>query len=193
VHQMSANIGVATANMLPQVTLANTYLGNESTNMATLAEASSGVWSLAGQVTQPLFQGGTLRAKRRAAVDAYDQAVAQYRLVVLQSFQSVADALTALENDAQALKAQRDAVDAAQASLALTQRQYEVGAVDSTTLLTQQQTYQQARINYVRALASRYSDTVTLFAALGGGWWNRNDPGTLPGLAREASSPDSHP
>jgi NodT family efflux transporter outer membrane factor (OMF) lipoprotein len=182
VHQMSAQIGVATANMLPQVTLQNTSLGNESTNAATWAEAATGVWSLGGQIAQPLFQGGKLRAQRRAAVDAYDHAVAQYRLVVLQAFQAVADALTAIENDAQALKAQRDALDAAQASLALTQRQYEVGAVDSVTLLQAQQSYQQARLNYVRALASRYTDTVTLFAALGGGWWNRNDPGMPPGL-----------
>jgi len=182
VHQMSAQIGVATANMLPQVTLYGTSFGNASGSAATLAEASSGIWSLGGQITAPLFEGGMLRAKRRAAIDAYDQAVAQYRLVVLQAFQAVADALTGLENDAQALKAQRDALDAAQANLALTQRQYEVGAVDSVTLLAAQQSYQQARLNYVRALASRYTDTVTLFAALGGGWWNRNDPGTLPGL-----------
>ncbi|HUN75592.1 MAG TPA: efflux transporter outer membrane subunit [Steroidobacteraceae bacterium] len=182
VHQMSANIGVATANMLPQVTLYDTSFGNASTKASTLAEASSGIWSFGGQIAAPLFEGGALRAKRRASVDAYDQAVAQYRLVVLQAFQAVADALTALQNDAQGLKAQRDALDAAQASLALTQRQYEVGAVDSVTLLAAQQSYQQARLSYVRALASRYTDTVTLFAALGGGWWNRNDPGRLPGI-----------
>ena len=185
VHQMSAKIGVATANMLPQVSLASTYLGNESTMASTLAEASSGVWSLGGQITAPLFQGGTLRAERRAAVDAYEQAAAQYRLVVLQAFQAVADALTALENDAQALNAQRDALNDAQSSLSLTQQQFAVGAVDSTTLLQAQQTYQQARLNFVRALASRYTDTVTLFAALGGGWWHRNDPGTLPQLRKD--------
>ncbi len=193
VHQMSANIGVATANMLPQLTLTSTSLGNGSGNAATLAEASSGIWSLAGEISAPLFQGGALRAKRRAAVDAYDQAVAQYRLVVLQAFQNVADTLTALENDAQALKAQRDALDAAQASLNLTQQQYAVGAVDSVTLLAAQQSYQQARLNYVRALASRYTDTVTLFQALGGGWWHRNDPGTLPGLAAGGPSPPPQP
>src|SRR6185437_2333605 len=185
VHQMSASIGVATANMLPQLTLYNTSFGNLSTSASTLAEASSGLWSIGGQIAQPLFEGGALRAKRRAAVDAYDHAVAQYRLVVLQSFRDVADALTALQNDAQALEAQRDAVDDAQASLNLTQRQYAVGAVDSTTLLQAQQTYQQARLNYVRALASRYTDTVTLFAALGGGWWHRNDPGTRARVRQE--------
>jgi outer membrane protein TolC len=47
--------------------------------------------------------------------------------------------------------------------------------VSYVTLLTAQQAYQQARIAYVRALSSRFTDTVTLFQALGGGWWNRND------------------
>jgi outer membrane protein TolC len=103
--------------------------------LATLAEASAGIWSLGGQIAAPLFEGGLLRAKRRAAIDAYDQALAQYRLVALQAFQAVADTLTALQNDAQALKAQRAALDAAQASLDLTQRQYAAGAVDQVTLL----------------------------------------------------------
>jgi NodT family efflux transporter outer membrane factor (OMF) lipoprotein len=184
VREMSADIGVATANMLPQLSL-TASLGNQSPKAATLAEAESGIWSLAGNITAPLFEGGTLRAQRRAAVDAYDQAVAQYRLVVLQSFQNVADTLTALENDAQALSAQRGALAAAQASLTLTQEQYAVGAVDSVALLQAQQTYQQARLNYVRALASRYTDTVTLFQALGGGWWHRDDRGTLPGARQD--------
>jgi NodT family efflux transporter outer membrane factor (OMF) lipoprotein len=181
VHQMSAKIGVATANMLPQLTL-NGAVGNATNTPATWIDSSSGIWSLAGGITAPLFEGGTLRAERRAAIDAYDQAIAQYRLVVLQAFQNVADTLTALQNDAQTLGAQRDALDSAQASLDLTQKQYAVGAVDSTTLLQAQQTYQQARLSYVRALAGRYTDTVTLFYALGGGWWHRDDPGTLPGL-----------
>jgi len=181
VHQMSARIGVATANLLPQLTLSGA-IGGGSSHLETLLDASSGTWSIGGGITAPLFQGGTLRAQRRAAIDAYDEALAQYRLVVLQAFQNVADTLTALQNDAQTLGAQRDALGSAQASLELSQRQYAVGAVNSTTLLQAQQTYQQARLNYVRALASRYTDTVALFYALGGGWWHRSDPGTLLGL-----------
>lgn len=182
VHEMSANIGVATANMLPQFSLSPATLGNASTQAASLAESSAGIWSIGGQITAPLFEGGMLRAKRRAAIAAYDQALAQYRLVVLQAFQTVADTLTALQNDAAALKAQRDALDAAQSSLDLTQRQYAVGAVDQVTLLQAQQSYQGTRLNYVLALANRYADTVTLFAALGGGWWHRHDPGVAAEL-----------
>jgi NodT family efflux transporter outer membrane factor (OMF) lipoprotein len=173
-HQASAAIGVATANMLPQLTLTGSA-GGESLLWSSLLQSSSSVWNIASGVTQPIFAGGTLRAKRRAAVDLYDQAGAQYRLVVLNAFQNVADALTALDNDAQALKAQNDAVSSANAGLELIQRQYEAGAVNYVTMLTAQQAYQQARIAYVRALSSRFTDTVTLFQALGGGWWNRND------------------
>ncbi|HTW75293.1 MAG TPA: efflux transporter outer membrane subunit [Steroidobacteraceae bacterium] len=181
VRQDSAAVGVATANMLPQLTLTGAF-GGESFKFADLLSPSSNIWNLAGGITAPLFEGGTLRARRRAAVDTYQQAIAQYRLVVLQAFQNVADTLTALDNDAQALAAQHDALQTAQASLDLTQKQYAVGAVDAVTLLAAQQTYQQDRIAYVRALASRYTDTVSLFQALGGGWWHREDPGTLPGL-----------
>jgi outer membrane protein TolC len=98
---------------------------------------------------------------------------------VLKAFQNVADTLTALDNDAQALKADFDALDAAKGSLELIQRQYAAGAVNYVSLLSAQQAYQQARLAYVRAVASRYIDTVTLFQALGGGWWNRNDQGAL--------------
>jgi NodT family efflux transporter outer membrane factor (OMF) lipoprotein len=181
VHQMSARIGVATADLLPQLTLTGS-IGGGSSKLASLLDASAGTWSIAGGITAPLFQGGTLRAQRRAAIDAYDESLAQYRLVVLQAFQNVADTLTALQNDAQTLGAQRDALDSSQASLDLSQKQYAVGAVNSTTLLQAQQTYQQARLSFVRALASRYTDTITLFYALGGGWWHRNDAGTLLGL-----------
>jgi NodT family efflux transporter outer membrane factor (OMF) lipoprotein len=177
-HQASAAIGVATANMLPQLTLSGSF-GGESLRFATLLEPGSNAWTIAGQVTQPLFEGGALRAKRRAALDAFDEASAQYKLTVLTAFQNVADTLTALDNDAQALSAQYDALAAAQAGLDLIQRQYDIGTANYVTLLTAQQSYQQSRLAFVRALASRYTDTVTLFQALGGGWWHRMDAGTL--------------
>jgi NodT family efflux transporter outer membrane factor (OMF) lipoprotein len=178
-HQASAAIGVATANMLPQLTLSGSF-GGEALRFASLLEPGSNAWNFGGQLTQPLFEGGALRAKRRAALDTYDQARAQYQLTVLSAFQNVADTLTALQNDAQALNAQNDALADAKASLDLIQRQYDIGTANTVTLLTAQQAYQQARLAYVRALASRFTDTVTLFQSLGGGWWNRRDAGALP-------------
>ncbi len=144
------------ANMLPQLTLSGSF-GGQALRFGSLLEPGSNAWSLAGQVTQPLFQGGALRAKRRAALDHYDQVSAQYKLTVLSAFQNVADTLTALDNDALALSAQYDALAASQAGLDLIQRQYDIGTANYVTLLAAQQSYQQARIAYVRALASRYN------------------------------------
>jgi NodT family efflux transporter outer membrane factor (OMF) lipoprotein len=174
VHQASAAIGVATANMLPQFTLTGSF-GDESSRISSLINPGAAVWSLASGVVQPIFQGGALRAKRRAAIDAYQQATAQYRLVVLQAVGNVADTLTALDSDAKALKAQHEALVAAQSSLDLIQKQYQIGSLDYISLLTAEQSYQQARLAYARALATRFTDTVTLFQALGGSWWNRRD------------------
>jgi NodT family efflux transporter outer membrane factor (OMF) lipoprotein len=178
-HQASAAIGVATANMLPQITLSGSF-GGEALQFSSLLLPGSNTWMIAAGITQPLFEGGALRAKRRAALDAYDAASAQYRLTVLEAFQNVADTLTALANDAEALKAQYEALNAAQASLNLIQRQYDIGVANYVSLLTAQQSYQQARLAYVHALSARYTDTVTLFQAMGGGWWHRTDPGALP-------------
>jgi NodT family efflux transporter outer membrane factor (OMF) lipoprotein len=177
-HAASAAIGVATANMLPQLTLTGSQ-GGETLQFSTLLKPNSAVWNLTAGITQPIFEGGTLLAKRRAALAAYDQVGAQYKLVVLNAFQNVADTLTALSNDAVALNAENDAVAAAQAGLDLLQRQYDAGAVNYVSLLAAQQAYQQTRIAFVRAVASRYLDSISLFQALGGGWWNRNDAGTL--------------
>jgi NodT family efflux transporter outer membrane factor (OMF) lipoprotein len=177
-QQASAAIGVATANMLPQVSL-GASAGDESLLFSSLFKGGSGVWDVASSLSAPIFQGGTLRARRRAAIDAYDQAAAQYRLTVLNAFQNVADTLTALHHDAESLSAESDALSAAKASLDLIQRQYDAGAVNYVSLLTAQQLYQQSRIDFVRAVASRYTDTITLFQALGGGWWNRSDNGSF--------------
>lgn len=174
-QEASANIGVAVANQLPQFSITGS-LGSTVASGSTLFSAGSGVWSLAGAIAQPLFDAGALEHRKRAAVAAYDQSAAQYRGTVLAAFQDVANALRALEADAEALKQQVAAEQSAQASLALVQAQYRLGAVAYINLLTAQQTYQNTVLSRVQAQAVRYSDTAALFQALGGGWWNRSDP-----------------
>jgi len=178
-HEASANIGVAVANQLPQFSITGS-LGSTVTSGSQLFSAGSGVWSLAGAIAQPLFDAGALEHRKRAAVAAYDQSAAQYRGTVIAAFQDVANALRALEADAEALKQQVAAEQSAQASLALVQAQYRLGAVAYINLLTAQQTYQNTVLTRVQAQAVRYSDSAALFQALGGGWWNRRDvdPGT---------------
>ena len=171
-HSACAQVGVATANMFPQVTL----LGSEgwiNTSWANLFTASNNIWSISAQVLQPLFHGGALFAQRRAAVAAFQQAAAQYQQTVLQAFQNVADVLTALKEDASTLQAQSRAEETARASLQLTLKQYRLGATNYLNLLNAQQQYQQTRINRIQTQALRYSDTAALFQALGGGWWHK--------------------
>ena len=171
-HQASAQIGVATAQAYPQLNL-TANLGSQALALGDLFSGSAGIFSLGAGLLQPIFRGGQLSAQRRAAIAAYDAAAAQYRETVLQAFQNVADSLRALEQDALALKTQADATLAASDTLALTQRQFELGAVSYLALLNAQRADQQTRIGLAQAEAARYADTAALFAALGGGWWNR--------------------
>ncbi len=171
-HQASAEVGVATANLYPQITLTGSF-GGQSVKLADLFAGPS-IWSVGAGLLQPLFRGGALTAKRRAAIDAYDQAAAQYRQTVLLAFQNVADTLRALDDDARLLQAQANAETAARESLALAERQFQLGAVSYLTLLNAQRQYHLARILLTRAQAARYADTAALFQALGGGWWQRD-------------------
>ncbi len=171
-HAASAAVGVATANMLPQLTL-SANIGSAAATLGSLFTSGTGLWSVAGGLTQPLFAGGALLHKKRAAVALLEQADAQYRSTVIQAFQNVADSLRALQYDAEALQTQAVAERAAAKSLAIAQRSVELGATTPQTLLQAQQTYQQTVINLAQAQAARYADTVALFQALGGGWWNR--------------------
>jgi NodT family efflux transporter outer membrane factor (OMF) lipoprotein len=173
-HAASAEIGVALANELPQLTI-TANIGLEAGQMAKLFEANSLIWGLGSNATGTIFDGGKLLHTKRAADAAYDQAAAQYRSTVLSAFEDVANALRALTSDADALTAELAAETAAADSLALAQAQLKVGGISYLTLLTAEQNYQQARIGLVKAQAARYADTAALFQALGGGWWNRSD------------------
>jgi len=173
-HQASAQIGVATANRLPQFSLTAEY-GSLALTPAALFTPAAAIWTLGATGTQPIFHGFTLLHQERAAKAAYDMAEAQYRNTVLGAFQNVADALRALQLDAATLKAQQRAVRAASDTFDLSRGQYRLGAITYVTLLNAERSYQQARLALVQAQAARYADTAALFAALGGGWWNRSD------------------
>jgi len=147
--------------------------GSSATRASDLFSFAAGIWSLAAGLTQPIFNGGALSAKRRAAVAGFDQAQAQYRATVLTAFQNVADSLRALDSDASTLKAQVEVEALAHEALNLTTSQHALGAVGYLAVLDAQRSYQQSRIGLVQAQAARYADTAALFQALGGGWWNR--------------------
>ena len=169
-HQASAQIGVATANLYPQVTLTGSFGGqaNELHNLF----AGPSIWSIGAGLLQPLFHGGELQAERRAAIAAFDAAQSQYQQTVLQAFGNVADALRALEGDARTVKAQAQAENLARERLDLTRKQYQLGGTSYLALLDAQRQFALARVALVRVQSTRYADTAALFQALGGGWWS---------------------
>jgi NodT family efflux transporter outer membrane factor (OMF) lipoprotein len=177
-HSASAQVGVAIANMLPNITLSGSrgYTATDLAALTTYFQHFSLFWTVAGSATQTVFDGFTLLHTKRAAEAAYDQAAWNYRTTVITALQNVADALHAIQNDADALQAARANERAWKLSFDLTLQQYRAGAVNIVALLQVQQVYQTAVIALVQAQTQRLTDTAGLYQALGGGWWNRPQP-----------------
>lgn len=166
-HAATAAVGVADARLYPQITL-TASASFQSTTADQLFDTSTAAWAFAGGLTAPLFNGGALHAQSRAARDAMQAALADYQQTVLESFGQVADALTALEHDAEQLAAQQNALNASNDNLALTRESYRVGNVGILQVLDAERASQQARLGLVRAEAQRFQDSAQLFLALGG-------------------------
>jgi NodT family efflux transporter outer membrane factor (OMF) lipoprotein len=183
-HATNAQIGVAIANRLPQITLTGN-VGSTSTNLAKLFTPGTGFWLLAGNAAQTVFDAGTLANKQTAAEQAQAQAAAQYRSAVLAAFQNVADVLRALQADERAVSAALAAERSAERNIQLVRQQVERGQFSIAVLINAQQAYLQTPLARVQAQAARLADTVALFQALGGGWWNRPRP--IAGVARQVT------
>jgi NodT family efflux transporter outer membrane factor (OMF) lipoprotein len=168
----SAQIGIAVAGRLPNLTL-TADAGRSALTLGALTSGGATFWDLGAAVTEPLFQGGALRHKERAARAAYQQAREQYRATVLAAFQNVADTLAALEHDAEALQANAASAAAAKTALEVVRAQQQAGYASSLQLISAEQAFQNATLSQLQAQFNRYADTVALFQALGGGWWNR--------------------
>jgi NodT family efflux transporter outer membrane factor (OMF) lipoprotein len=171
----NAQIGVALANRLPQITLTGN-VGSTATAFSQLFSPGTGFWMIAGNAAQTVFDAGSLANKQKAAEEVFAQSTAQYCSTVLMAFQNVADTLRALQADARSVGAAAAAERSAARNIALVREQVERGQVSTPVLLNAQQAYLQTSLARVQAEASRLADTVALFQALGGGWWNRPDP-----------------
>lgn len=167
-HQASANVGVATANLYPQFSI-SAGVGSERMRMADLLDGVN-IWNIGLNLTQPIFRGGELRARRRAAEADYDAALAGYKQTVLQALQQVADAMTAVNQDARTLRERSDAQREAQENLTTAQSQYEAGGVSQFSVLDTQRNVLQTSLDRTRAEADRLSDTAALFQSLGRTW-----------------------
>lgn len=178
-HEASARVGIATANLFPNISLSASY-GSQALESGDLFGSGSAAWSLGLNLLQPIFRGGSLRAQKRAAEAGLDKAAADYRTTLLTAFQNVADSLRAIELDAEGLAAQASAAQATSNSLELTRRQYQDGAVAYLQVLDATRLYQQARLGVIEARANRLADTAALYAALGGGFGEEASPPPSP-------------
>jgi outer membrane protein TolC len=167
-HAASAAIGVATAQLYPNINLSATFT-YESNHIGDLLAGPA--YSLGAQLLAPIFHGGALTAQKQAAVEAFNASLANYRQTVLTGFGQVADSLQALQHDLEEVEAQRRALESSEANLKLTQTTYSFGNVGILQVLDAQRLAETARVGFVRAQAQRHLDTVQLFTALGGGWW----------------------
>ncbi len=170
-QQAGEQVGVATANLYPQITL-SANAGSLATHAGDLFGAGTAFYLLGASLTQPIFRGGELKARRREAVAAYDQAAAAYQEVVLQGLQNVADVLRALEADARSLQARADAAAQAQRHHAIVAARFQAGGVSLYLLLDAERQLQSTLLERTQAVADRYADSAALLQALGGGWWH---------------------
>jgi NodT family efflux transporter outer membrane factor (OMF) lipoprotein len=189
-HFASAQAGVAIANTLPQFPI-TAAIGGMASDPAWMFRSGGGFFDLTANVAYTIFDGGTLRARSRAAQQALIQAGAEYRSTVITALQNVADTLHIIQSDAEALKAADTSERAAQAAAVITRKQYEVGYVNYQTLLAAEQSHQLAVINLIQAQTNRLGDTAALYQALGGGWWNRPDVTATQDIEAPAVQP--HP
>jgi NodT family efflux transporter outer membrane factor (OMF) lipoprotein len=170
-HAASAAIGVATAQLYPNINLTASFT-QEAISTSVLFKPESSVFDIGAQLLAPVFHGGALLAQKHAAVDAFDAALANYKETVLTGFGQVADVMQGLAHDAELLEAQRRALQSAETSLRLTRTTYQYGNVGVLQVLEAQRLTEQARLGFVRAEAQRYLDTVQFLTSMGGGWWN---------------------
>lgn len=184
-HAASAGVGIAVAARLPTLTL-SANAGGSSTQISSLFSQGNGFWALTADAAQPIFQGGALYHRQKAAEAIFAQAKAQYRSAVLAALQNVADCLQALDADGRTFAAAEISEARAAESYQIAKRQLELGQVSGPTVLAAEQAYQSAKLASVQAAAARYADVAALFQALGGGWWNRAH---APGPGEPNSSP----
>jgi len=182
-HAASALVGVAAAARWPNLQI-DANAGSAALSLTPTFNSAANFWNIAATLTQPVFEGGTLLHRERAAKAAYDQAAAQYQGTVVGSFQNTADVLHALASDADAQQAAEIAEAASRRSLDIARRQFGLGDVSRLAVLGAEQTQAQARLTLLQARANRYADVAALFQALGGGWWNHDAPAATASLSK---------
>ncbi|MDE2342619.1 MAG: efflux transporter outer membrane subunit [Betaproteobacteria bacterium] len=166
-HAASATVGIATANQYPTLTL-SADMFQEALTPSRLFYGASNAWALAGGLSVPIFNGGTLSAQKKEAEHAYQAALSQYQQTIVRAFGQVADALTALSHDDEALKAMNERESVAQAALDVAQKRQEAGSSGLLDIESARRNYAQTRLQRLEVQTRQFLDVTQLFVALGG-------------------------
>jgi multidrug efflux system outer membrane protein len=164
-----SNVGVAKANLFPQISLTGLY-GNQSLELRRLLKGSPLVWQFGGSIAAPIFNGGSYIAQLDQARAQEKQALYSYYQSILNAFKEVNDALVAHEKSIELLAIQKDQVKALSKYLELAQLEYDNGQVDYLNVLDAQRNLFSSELDMIKAEANTYLTLVDIYKALGGGW-----------------------
>jgi NodT family efflux transporter outer membrane factor (OMF) lipoprotein len=187
VKSSNAQIGVAIANMIPQISISG-FTGATAGAFSSLKDTLNRSWSSTISVNQNLFAGGSLLARKRAAEANLEYSLDQYKLAVLTAFQNVADTLYAIDQDKRSFEIARSSAEANKRIYEYTQIQFDKGYASEPMLLSTEQLYLASEINRMQAYALYLGDTAALYQSLGGGW-----PGPTPQATKTSTSASSSP
>lgn len=144
--------------------------GWENMALSGLFDPFNEFYSLAGNITQPIFQGGRLRGQLAVSRGRYRELLADYQSSVINAFEDVDNALTDVRQTTEQEKRQQHAVDLAQHSLDISQARLREGITDISDVLNTEKTLFSARDALAQARRERLNAAVSLYQALGGGW-----------------------
>jgi multidrug efflux system outer membrane protein len=168
-HEQTANVGVATAELYPDITLTG-EIGQQSQQLKNFAKSYNNFYSLSPSISLPIFQGGKLKAGVAQAKAQEVEAALTYRKTVLSALQDVENALAAYRTDQQRLQSLQAAADADQTAVDIALDRYKHGLTNYLDVLTPQNTLIQAQQQLIQTQLAVTNDLVTLYKALGGGW-----------------------
>ena len=165
----NARIGVARAAYFPDISL-TAQPGFQSSALTSLFNASSGLWTFSGSITQPIFNAGQIRSTVRLAEAQQQEAVLTYQQTIQGAFRDVSDALIAYQKD-QEFRAQQELLaHAAQDAAQLSGKRYEAGTTNYLEVLTNDTNYLTAELGLAQARLNELLALVQIYKSLGGGW-----------------------
>jgi NodT family efflux transporter outer membrane factor (OMF) lipoprotein len=170
------DVSSARAAMFPAIQLTGQG-GFQSTGLANLFQPQNAFYNLAAGITQPITNEYGLQATLDLNKATYGEHLQNYRKTIVTAFQNVESTLIAYAKDAQQERLQHEAVMSARRAFELSEQQLAGGIIDVTTLLQVEQTLFTAEIAYAQIRQTRLLDAVSLYQALGGGWYKPGDAG----------------